>query len=129
MSKNRDSFMLLAEDCVRDARLLLQAGSYRGAVNRAYYGYFDAVRALLSIKNISTKSHQAARSLFGEHFVKQGPFSGSDARNLHALFNLRQNSDYDPDEISEIAVAEKAVETAAEFVLQVGAYLRERANK
>ena len=124
MNKNVSAYMLMAQDFADDARLLLEAGRYRSAASRAYYGYYDAVRALLATKSINSKTHQAARALFGEHFVKNGPFDRQDAQDFHALFDLRQNSDYDPDEDLNVAAVEKAVETAAEFVLQTEAYLR-----
>lgn len=67
--------------------------------------------------------------LFGQHFVKTGLFPKSDGTAFHKIFLLRQNSDYDIDEDISEEEAMNAIETAAEFVLQVGAYLRERANK
>ncbi|QJW91355.1 hypothetical protein HNV11_19220 [Spirosoma taeanense] len=79
----------------------------------------------MATKSILCKSHQAARALFGEHFIKSGPFDSQDTKNFHALFNLRQNSDYDPDETLSMAVVEKAIETASEFLSQTEAYLRE----
>ena len=117
--------MLMAEEFLNDARILFAAGSYRSAASRAYYGYYDAVRALLATKSILSKSHSAARALFGEHFVKNGPFEFQDSKTFHSLFILRQNSDYDPDELLNSLEVEKAIEVTAEFVLQVEAYLRE----
>ncbi|MBN8826292.1 HEPN domain-containing protein [Spirosoma sp.] len=117
--------MLLAEECLRDARYLLQNESYRSATVRAYYAYFDAVRALLATKNISSKSHSSIKMLFGEHFVQTGIFERADAKDFHKLFLLRQNSDYDADEEITELDAQDAVETASEFILQVEAYLRQ----
>jgi uncharacterized protein (UPF0332 family) len=117
--------MLLAEQCVQDAQLLYTSKSYRSATNRAYYAYFDAIRALLSSKGVKTKSHAAVRMLFGQHFVKTGLFPKSDGTSFHKIFLLRQNSDYEIDEdISEEDAAD-AINLAAEFVVQVSAYLRE----
>ena len=126
MSEAVDAYMAMAEECLQEARLLFNSKLYRGAAGRAYYAYFDAVRALLATKSIATKSHSAARNLFGDNFVKEGPFTGQDAKSLHTLFDLRQSSEYDPDEFLEIGEVEKAIETAAEFLLQTEAYLRSR---
>ena len=124
MNQNVSAYMLLAEQCLRDARSLCENGSYRSAAGRVYYAYFDAIRALLASKNVSTESHSAVRMLFGEHFVKDGPFSRKDAKAFHELFLLRQNSDYEIDEdISETDVLD-AIETVSEFLLQTEAYLR-----
>jgi len=125
MSGNVHTYMLLAEECLRDARYLLQNGSYRSAAGRAYYAYFDAVRALLATRNIASKSHSSIKMLFGEHFVQTGIFERSDAKDFHKLFLLRQNSDYDADEETTEIDAIDAVETASEFLIQVEAYLRQ----
>lgn len=124
MTSNIATYMLLAEQCVQDARLLAANESYRSACNRAYYGYFDAIRALLASRSIATKSHSSIRMLFGEHFVRNGPFTKSDATAFHKLFLLRQSSDYDPDESISAEDALEAIDQTAEFVLQVGIYLR-----
>jgi uncharacterized protein (UPF0332 family) len=125
MNRNVGAYMLMAEEFLRDAQLLFAAGSYRSAASRAYYSYFDAVRALLASKSVFSKTHQSARALFGEHFVKDGPFDKSDTQNLHALFNLRQNSDYDPDENLDVSAVKRGIDATAEFLIQAEAYLRE----
>ncbi len=124
MNETVDAYMAMAEECLQEARVLFDSRLYRGAAGRAYYAYFDAVRALLASKSITTKSHSAARNLFGDHFVKEGLFTGQDAKSLHTLFDLRQSSEYDPDELHDITEVKKAIETATEFVLQTEAYLR-----
>lgn len=53
------SYMLLAEDCLAQAKLLYDNEFYRGACGKAYYAYFDAVRALLMSKEITTQSFSA----------------------------------------------------------------------
>ncbi|RIV22656.1 HEPN domain-containing protein [Fibrisoma montanum] len=125
MNKNVANYMSMAGDCLSDARMLLEKGSYRNAVGRAYYAYFDAVRALLASKSMAIKSHSAARSLFSQHFVKDGPFVAADAKELNSLFVLRQDAEYDPEELFDFDAVNKAIETAAEFLLQVEAYLRD----
>lgn len=124
MNQEVYNYMLLAEECLIDARLLLENKSYRSTASRAYYAFFDAARALLATKNISSKSHSSIKMLFGDHFVRTGLFTKSDAKDFHKLFLLRQNSDYEVDEIVPEAAAVDAVSTAAEFLLQVEAYLR-----
>ena len=57
-----------------EARNLLRTRGYPGAINRAYYAIFTAVRALLALKRIDSKTHQAAFLLFQKHYVKTGLF-------------------------------------------------------
>ncbi len=125
MNPNIAAYMGIAEDCLQDAQVLFQESRYRGVVGRAYYAYFDAVKALLATKDITTKSHSAARALFGEHFIKNGPYQKQDATALHRLFNLRQDAEYEPGEEVTSLDAQNAIETAAEFLLQVEAYLKQ----
>jgi uncharacterized protein (UPF0332 family) len=117
------NYMALAEECLNEANVLYQNRLFRGTCGRAYYAYFDAVRALLATKNIVTKSHSAARGLFSEHFIKDGPFSKKDATWLNELFQLRQTGEYEADEDLSEEDASKALEIATEFILQVEAYL------
>ena len=119
------SYMLLAEDCLAQAKLLYENKFYRGACGKAYYAYFDAIRALLMSKAITTQSHSSVRGLFSLHFVKNGPFTKQDSSIINELFLLRQTGDYDPDEDISGADALSAVETASEFLLQVEVYLHE----
>ena len=110
------NYLLLAEDCLKDALILHQNQQFRGACSRAYYAYFDGVRALLATKDIVTKSHAAARGLFSANFVKQGPFIKNDSTLLNDLFELRQAGEHDPDEDITESDAEKAIEAAVEFL-------------
>lgn len=123
--KNASAYMLLAGQCLRDARSLYDSGSYRSAAGRAYYAYFDAIRALLISEGVSTKSHSAIKMMFGEHFVKNGPFDRQDAKSFHELFLSRQNSDYEVDEYISEGDMIGAVETVSEVLLQTESYLRE----
>lgn len=119
------NYMLIAEDCLQEAIILYKNQKYRGACGRAYYAYFDAIRALLATKNITTKSHAAVRGLFSANFIKEGLFSKQDSTLLNELFELRQTGEYDPDEDISESDAQKAIEVASEFLLQTEAYLRE----
>lgn len=115
--------MLIAEDCLEEAAILFQNKKFRGACGRAYYAYFDAI--LLATKEITTKSHAAARGLFSANFVKAGPFEKKDSTYLNELFELRQAGEYDPDEDISEEDTRRAIDLASEFLLQVEAYLRE----
>ena len=120
------NFMARAVECLRDAHSLLQTEGYNGACNRAYYAYFDAVRALLATRSIQTRSHSGVQSLFSQHFVLTTVFAPQDAKALAKLFDLRQRSDYDMDAEASKEDAEYAIGVTSEFLLQVEAYLREQ---
>jgi len=84
-----------SEEALRDASLLLDNGSYRSAANRAYYGMFYAVMALLVTRGKGTSKHSGAISLFDLEFVKTGAFEKDFSRWLHEAFECRQRFDYE----------------------------------
>ena len=49
-----------SRDCLREAKLLLDNGEYRGAANRAYYAAFHALRAVLALDDFDSKSTPAS---------------------------------------------------------------------
>lgn len=115
-----------AEETLKDANLLLKAGSPRGIVNRAYYAMFYAVLALLTKKGEASSKHSGVIALFDTHFVKSGIFPKAMSKVLHKAFDFRQTSDYR--ELIEISKkdAEEILHGAKEFVAKVRNYLIEK---
>lgn len=77
-----------------DADLLLEAGSARSSVNRAYYAVFHAARALLASVGFEATKHAGVLTEFDRRFVKTGSFAPSYSKALHGLFDLRTDADY-----------------------------------
>lgn len=44
-----------SKDCLKEAEILLSAGEYKGAANRAYYAAFHAMRAVLILDEFDSK--------------------------------------------------------------------------
>ena len=44
-----------SKDCLKEAEILLSAGEYKGAANRAYYAVFHAMRAVLILDEFDSK--------------------------------------------------------------------------
>jgi uncharacterized protein (UPF0332 family) len=59
-----------ADKTLRDAGLLLSAGSHFGSINRSYYAVFYAARALLATKELDSPKHSGVISLFNQHWPK-----------------------------------------------------------
>lgn len=123
MNDNVGHYMSRDYDCRKQAHLLMNGDEYTGVCNRAYYAYFDLVRALLATLDIPTRSHSAAHHLFSHDFVKEGSFDKQDAKALAKLFDMRQDSDYDAEPDVNANDAQYAIDITAEFLLQVEAYL------
>jgi hypothetical protein len=106
-----------AEECLREARTLQAAGLAFGAVSRAYYAVFHAVRALLFSAGLEVKSHRGAVSLLGEHFVKTGRISVELGRTVAHLQRDREDADYAAGAVFTQAQAAQMI-TDAEYVLR-----------
>jgi uncharacterized protein (UPF0332 family) len=102
-----------------EARSLLKSRGYSGAANRAYYAIFTAVRALLALKRIDSKTHQAAFLLFQKHYVKTGLFPRELAEFAKRAKGIREAADYD-DYIEVTADdARREMNAAAKFIAAV----------
>lgn len=105
-----------ADDCIKDAELLLSAHRYSAAVGRGYYAMFHAATAVLLKRDIKRHSHQGLISAFGQFMVKTGKVDPRFHKYISEAFDLRQESDYQPlVEIKE-QQASKVLERAREFV-------------
>lgn len=97
MNEELTRYIEEAENELVCARNLLGDEMYRGAVGHCYYVCLWLVRGLLATKELFTKTHTGADSLFNEHFIKTGEISIKHKITLRELFNQRQNADYDLD--------------------------------
>lgn len=84
-----------ARETLEEARVLADSEHWNACVNRLYYACFYAVSALLSKHEISSSKHSGIRSFFNRNFVKTGIFSKEAAVIYNALFERRQEGDYE----------------------------------
>lgn len=75
-----------ADEALREAALLLDAGSTAGAASRLYYAVFHAARAALTVKGASSRTHVGQITLFESTFGA--------APILGKLLQLRIAADY-----------------------------------
>ena len=85
-----------AKEAIRAAQLLFENGFVRDAISKLYYSLLYSVRALLLAKGLEPKSHEGALRLFGQHFVKLGPFEPKDSHIFSKLMKYREEADYNP---------------------------------
>lgn len=81
----------------RSARMLLDAGDYRGAVNRAYYAMFDLARHTLRAvdpKLAAAKKHSTIIARFSKHMVQEKGYPREVGRILRKVFDARLVGDY-----------------------------------
>lgn len=92
------AYWVKAVDAANAARLLLEAGSHDGAVNRAYYAMFNAARAALEarseLKVEDVRRHSALLQLFSLHLIKTGLVPRELGADLYEAFQTRAVADY-----------------------------------
>lgn len=112
-----------SRDCLREAKLLLDNGEYRGAANRAYYAAFHALRAVLALDDFDSKKHSGVISKFRETYIKTGRFTPEMSDTISSLFRIRSASDYDDFYIASKADVETQYQRAEQLVAEIERYL------
>lgn len=94
---NTASELARADESMRAARLLIDAGLLHDAESRLYYAIYHAAVAVLLTEAIEPRSHAGTASLLGLHFVKTGRMGADDARLFARIQKYRIESDYGRD--------------------------------
>ncbi|MGQ9369880.1 HEPN domain-containing protein [Azospirillum sp. ST 5-10] len=111
---------------LESAELFLAHGDLDGAVNRAYYGGFNAARAALVHEGALhelAKTHATVIGLFGRHLVQSGRMPADHGRLLNRCHQLRNLADYDvaaPDGDRVAAVVTGAGDLLAAVQMRLG---------
>lgn len=112
-----------AKDDFDSAHLLLDAGKYKAANNRAYYSCFHAIGAILALEPIAFKRHKDTLAHFNKHYVHSGLFPKDIGRKVAKLEVIRHKCDYDDfyvaskeDALEQIRVAQEVIALAENFM-------------
>ena len=112
-----------AEDDLEAAKLLLEAGKYKAANNRAYYACFHAIDAVLAKEPVAFKKHKDTLSYFNKNYVHTEIFPRDIGRKISRLEIIRHKSDYDTFYIASKEDAAEQVSVAEEVIALVGNHL------
>jgi uncharacterized protein (UPF0332 family) len=115
-----------AEECLADAKLLLERESYRGAANRSYYAAFHAMRAVLAYDGIDRKHHSGVSAEFRRLYIRTGIFDREMSEIIRSLFDLRTDSDYDDFFILSKEDVTEQVDNAGLFLERVKRFLKDK---
>lgn len=111
-----------SKEDLKSAKILLDAGEYKGANNRAYYAIFHAINAVHALKGNAFKRHKDAIANFNKDYVKTEIFSRDIGRKISEAEEIRHASDYDDFYIASREETERQVEVAKEFIQAVEDY-------
>lgn len=105
-----------AKETLLEVEAQIGLGLWNVAISRLYYACFYAVLALLASKEVGTKTHSGARTMFSLHFVKTGIVDNKLIQFYTELFSLRLNGDYEDFCDYEEEDVKDLVEPAREFL-------------
>jgi uncharacterized protein (UPF0332 family) len=112
-----------ASECLRAANALFAADDLKGAVNRAYYAVFHAMRSVLALDEIDRKHHSAIIAEFRSRYVKTGVFEKEYSKLIQMLSEYRNGSDYNDFYIISRDEVSTQIDGAKGFLDAVRAYL------
>ena len=114
-----------AKDSLKAAEQLLEFGLFADSVSRSYYAVYHSARALLLKHSLVPKTHKGVASLFAQHFVKTGKIPKEFMVILKEEKEDRQLGDYEPLEEFDSQRAEKRLNDAKRFLLQMEKLIRQ----
>ena len=105
-----------AKDDLSSARILLRAGEYKGANNRAYYAIFHAINAVHAVNGDAFKRHKDAIANFNKSYVKTEIFPREIGRKISEAEEIRHASDYDDFYLVNKDETRQQISAAQEFL-------------
>ena len=112
----------VAKEDLQAAYLLLEANSYRGANNRAYYAIFHAVSAVLAMEGVAFKKHKDTLAYFNKNYVATEIFPRNLGRKIVKAEEIRHESDYDIFYIASKEITVEQIQTAEQLIELVEEY-------
>ena len=114
-----------AKSDLKSAEVLLNAGEYRGANNRAYYAIYHAISAIHALNGKAYKRHKDSLGNFNKEYIKMGIFPRTLGRRIAEAEEIRHASDYDDFYIATKEEAEEQIMTADELIRLIEIYCKE----
>jgi len=112
----------VAKTRLKAAKLLFEKGMLEDTVNRAYYSFFHAAKAMLNVLGYDAKTHSGLISEFGLRIIKTSMLDKKFAQYFRRAFEMRESSDeigivFSEEEVQTlIKNAEEFLQKAQEFV-------------
>ena len=113
-----------ARQCIESAKLLMNAGDYKGAANRSYYAIFHAMRSVLALEEVDFSKHSGVSAYFRKMYIKTGIFDVELSDIISMAFETRSDSDYDDFYVISKEEVEEQITNAEKFCEEVQGYLR-----
>jgi len=96
------------------------------AVNRAYYSFFHAAKAMLNVLGFDAKTHSGLISEFGLRIIKTNLLDKKFAQHFRRAFEMRESSDYEIGVIFGEDEVQTLIEHAEEFLKEARKFIEKR---
>lgn len=104
----------------------IDIGDYNGAVNRAYYAVFHAIKAVELLDNYDSKKHSGLIARFRQEYIKTGIIDVKYSDMIQDLSQLRNDSDYNILAVITLSDAQEQYANAKDFVSMIDDYIKMR---
>ncbi len=108
-----------AKEELQTAALNLEHDKMSQSVNRSYYAFFHASRALLAHDLFDAKRHSAIIAFFNQKYIATGQIDKSLYKMLAAAFDIRLKCDYQDFYVVSREEAKKQLNNAVQFVAHI----------
>lgn len=112
-----------AKEDIVTAKVNIDNGLYKGAVNRSYYAIFHAIRAVNVLDGFDASKHSAVIAHFNQFHVHTGDFEKYTYKIIDSAYRIREKCDYSDFFIVSKEEAEEQYNKAIEFVKCVEHFL------
>jgi len=107
------------------AKLLFEKDMIEDAVNRAYYVFFHAAKAMLNVLGYDAKTHSGLISEFGLR-IKTELLDKKFGQYFRRAFEMRESSDYEIGIIFSEEEVEMLIKNADEFLKKAKEFIEEK---
>ena len=118
--------LLIAEEDLESAEVLMNCGRFRGANNRAYYSIYHTIDAILSVKGLAFKRHKDTLAYFNKNYVATEIFPRTMGKQIVKAEEIRHASDYDPFYIASKEGTQKQIDTAKQMLEYAKTYIQKQ---
>ena len=108
------------------AKLLFEKDMIEDAVNRAYYVFFHAAKAMLNVLGYDAKTHSGLISEFGLRIIKTELLDKKFGQYFRRAFEMRESSDYEIGIIFSEEEVETLIQNADEFLKKAKEFIEEK---
>ncbi|MBS7636097.1 HEPN domain-containing protein [Candidatus Bathyarchaeota archaeon] len=115
-----------AQTRLKAARLLFEKGMIEDAVNRAYYVFFHAAKAMLNAIGYDAKTHSGLISEFGLRMIKTNLVDKKFGQYFRKAFEMRESSNYEIGIIFGEEEVKTLIENSEEFLKMAKEFVNER---